>query len=90
MRQRMEDLTEYCPLPTLFRLSAFGTRMCFYYRNIGDGPAVIKPQCIPWNPDIVTDTAPKERWDYDILHPDGEEKLREIVNMIQEAYRSAK
>ena len=43
-------------------------------------PAPYRPSS---NPKLVTDTAPKERWNLDILEPQGEARLREVVDHIK-------
>ena len=42
----------------------------------------ISPKRTPASPDYVTDTAPVDLWNYDILKPEGEAELRRIVQVI--------
>lgn len=34
--------------------------------------------------DLVTDTAPRERWNLDISEPEGETNLKEVIGHIKE------
>ncbi|KAI5119171.1 hypothetical protein M0805_008654 [Coniferiporia weirii] len=69
IRRRMTDLAGECPIQTLHAVSAMGTRLCFYHIDTTDV-------------DKVTDTAPAERWDCDILDEEGEARLRAVVREI--------
>ena len=40
------------------------------------------PESIPASPQYVIDTAPVDRWNYDILADEGEAELRRIVQAI--------
>ncbi|KAF9509037.1 hypothetical protein BS47DRAFT_1302035 [Hydnum rufescens UP504] len=66
---------------TLHAVSAMGTRLCFCPLNIADVPTEIISHNIPR---IVNDTAPMERWDYDVLDS-GEGRLRAVVDSIKAA-----
>lgn len=79
LRRRMGDLIDACPLPVLHGVSAFGTKLCFY--SITKAGLVL-PEYIPASPQYVTDTAPVDRWNYDILTDEGETELRRIVQVI--------
>ncbi|KAI0253811.1 hypothetical protein BJV78DRAFT_1189440 [Lactifluus subvellereus] len=48
----------YCPLPILHGVSVMGTRLCFY-KLPRDG--AIEPPLIQAHPELVMDTAPRER-----------------------------
>jgi hypothetical protein len=74
--------TESCPLPTLYGVSALGTKLCFYSLNVRETDLVIMPQAIPRDPILVTDTAPADRWAFDILEPAGEARFREVIQEI--------
>ncbi|KIJ47964.1 hypothetical protein M422DRAFT_28505, partial [Sphaerobolus stellatus SS14] len=82
IRSRMVDLVEACPLETLYAVCALGTKLCFYSLNTTDNKVQIVPAAIPRDPARINDTAPKNRWDCDILEPVGEGRLREIVQTI--------
>ncbi|KIJ47968.1 hypothetical protein M422DRAFT_163074, partial [Sphaerobolus stellatus SS14] len=73
---------EACPLKTLYAVSAIGTKLCFYNLYTTDNDMHIVPAAIPRHPTRINDTAPKDRWDCDILEPAGEGRLREIVQTI--------
>ncbi|KAF8492422.1 hypothetical protein F5888DRAFT_1619057 [Russula emetica] len=69
LRGRLGDLIDACPLPVLHGVSAFGTKLCFYsITKVG----LVSTEYIPASPQYVTDTAPVDRWDYDILTDEGD------------------
>jgi hypothetical protein len=43
---------------------------------------VIMPQAIPRHPIVLTDTAPADRWVFDILQPAGEARFRAVIQEI--------
>lgn len=57
--------------------------MCFYSLSTDAEDAEISPIAIPPHPTRVNDTAPANRWEYDILQPEGEQRLRGIVDYIK-------
>ncbi|KAH9858202.1 hypothetical protein C2E23DRAFT_892031 [Lenzites betulinus] len=85
IRERMNDLAAQYPLSTLHAVSALGTGMCFYTLDTGDVEAEISPVAIPAHPTRMNDIAPASRWDCDLLQPEGERRLREIVEEIKAA-----
>jgi hypothetical protein len=72
---------EYCPLDVLRGVSAFGTKLCFYSIT---KEGLVWPKHIPSSALYVSDTAPIERWNFDILTAEGEGELRRIVQGIFE------
>ncbi|KAI0256297.1 hypothetical protein BJV78DRAFT_1117960 [Lactifluus subvellereus] len=85
IRERLGDLADECPIPTLHAVSAMGTRLCFYHLDTIDVAADIIPLGIPRHPTRVNDTAPMERWDCDVLDAEGEARLRAVVDSIKTA-----
>jgi len=83
--QMRERFLDFCsgslPQSKLIGISAMGTRFAVYEYTPQDRHLV--PSCIMPHPDIVTDTAPKERWNYDIMEAAGEAKFRAIVAEIK-------
>jgi hypothetical protein len=71
----------YGALPVLHGVSAMGTRLCFY--KLIDNK--IDPPAIRADLNRVTDTAPEERWDCDILELEGERRFRAVVEETKEA-----
>ena len=67
-------------MPVLYGISAMGTRLSFYTKPRDEA---ILPQQIPADTGMMTDTAPLERWDCDILEREGEKELRRVVNEIK-------
>lgn len=84
IRSRMNGMVSACPLETLHAISALGTKLCFYSLNTRNRSAQIVPAAIPRHPTEMNDTAPADRWNYDILEPAGEERLRLIVKQIMD------
>ncbi|KAF8554396.1 hypothetical protein OG21DRAFT_1412610 [Imleria badia] len=85
IRERLDDLADQCPISTLHGVSAMGTRLCFYHLDTTDVEADIMPLNIPRHPTRVSDTAPIERWDCDLLDVVGEARLRAVVDSIKAA-----
>ncbi|TDL14991.1 hypothetical protein BD410DRAFT_778501 [Rickenella mellea] len=79
LRERLGDLIDTCPLPLLHGVSAYGTKLCFYSITKA---GLITPKKIPVSPLYQTDTAPADRWNYDILTAEGEAEFRRIVEFI--------
>ncbi|EPQ56007.1 hypothetical protein GLOTRDRAFT_41322, partial [Gloeophyllum trabeum ATCC 11539] len=75
------DDLDACPIPTLHAISAMGTKLCFYRHQNG----VIEPPFIPGHPEVLLDTAPRERWDCDVLEEAGIERLRAVVEDIKQS-----
>ncbi|KAI0029619.1 hypothetical protein K488DRAFT_56019 [Vararia minispora EC-137] len=83
IRRRLADLSERSLLPVLHGVSAIGTKLCFYEFEKTSGR--MSPRRIPSDPELVTDVAPKVRWDCDILEASGEQRLRVLATQIIEA-----
>lgn len=74
-----------CPLPTLYAVSAMGTKLCFYSK-LRDG--TVTPTYIPSDPRLLLDVAPKDRWDYDILEEDGAQRFQAVIEEIKQGCAS--
>ena len=84
MRESIHDASirlDARAMPKLYGLSFFGTRFCVYEYTHSSG--TLTPRRIGVQPDIITDTAPKERWNLDILEEQGKTRLEEIVGDIK-------
>lgn len=82
MRDRVLDFTAgSIPIPKLYGLSALGTRFCVYEYTVANRS--LTPTRIVPHPSLATDTAPKETWNLDILEPQGEARLKEVVGHIK-------
>jgi len=76
MRQRYREL--YFDIDyVLHSISALGTKICFY--KVSPPDASMEPEEIERDLKHVNDTAPKSRWNLDILEPEGETTLRAIA-----------
>jgi hypothetical protein len=76
MRQRYRRLFE-SSAPTLHGASALGTQLCFY--EFDHATRRIRPASIAEDPERMTDTAPAEWWDTDVLTEEGEGRLRSVA-----------
>ena len=90
MRDSIHDASTYLhpklhtvhdAIPKLYGLSFFGTRFCVYEYTHSNG--TLTPRRIGLQPDIITDTAPKERWKLDILEDQGKTRLGDVVGLIK-------
>ncbi|KAI6039463.1 hypothetical protein EDC04DRAFT_3140889 [Pisolithus marmoratus] len=83
MRLKFLDFVEgSMPIPKLYGISALGTQICVYEYTAEDH--TLTPERILPHPPFVTDIAPKERWNLDIMEPEGETRLKEVVSHIRE------
>lgn len=81
MRESFEDLGERVKIPILHGVSAIGNKLCFYkYTKV---TRVLEPALIPGSITMLIDTAPSNRWDVDLLTPQGEQRLREVVGYVK-------
>jgi hypothetical protein len=81
MRLRMEQLSDQRRIE-LHGISAFGTRMCFYC--LAKNSESVTPPPVPWDFAYVKDVAPADRWDMDILTPDGYNRFVNIVEHVRD------
>jgi hypothetical protein len=83
MRDRFLDFASenHLPLPKLYGISVLGTRYSVYEYHPHNRK--LTPTRILPHPDIVNDTAPQERWNYDALGPEGEARLKQLVGEIK-------
>jgi hypothetical protein len=83
--QMRERFLEFCQgsntTPTLYGLSAFGTRFCVYEYNVTSD--ILTPEHMSRHNKLFTDTAPEKWWDLDVLEPRGSDRLKEIVGQIK-------
>ena len=83
MRCRFRDLSQTLAIPILHGVSAFGTRLSFYEYN--SETRVLQPeQVLQPHPSVDDDVAPITHWNYDILQPEGANRLREVINHVKE------
>ena len=81
LRQRVEDIAPDLKIPALHDVSAFGTRIAFYKYHLDSGRLELRN--ITPDPDVLTDTAPRGWWSYDILEQEGAQKFREVVDEVK-------
>ncbi|RPB00819.1 hypothetical protein L873DRAFT_1678987 [Choiromyces venosus 120613-1] len=81
MRERFEDLGDRVEIPILHGVSAIGTKFCFY--KYTKATRALEPGRIPGSSRMVVDAASINRWNVDILTPQGEQRLREVVGNVK-------
>ncbi|KAK0495013.1 hypothetical protein EDD18DRAFT_1173503 [Armillaria luteobubalina] len=80
VRECFRDLRDDVVTAVLPGVSAFGTRLSFY-RYVKAANAVT-PSAIVADLNIMTDAAPNNRWDCDILDADGAARFREVIDQL--------
>ncbi|KAF9024424.1 hypothetical protein BDZ89DRAFT_1136056 [Hymenopellis radicata] len=76
LRQHMKDLFAKSSVSVLQGACAFGRRLAFY---CGDKSAITPPV----GTDDPLDTTPVDRWDCDVLNPDGAQRLKALATEIK-------
>jgi len=82
MRERFDAFFDEVNIKTLYGISALGTKICVYAYETETGK--LTPEDIERDPKYVTDRAPANRWNLDILEPEGEQRMKEIVAHVKE------
>jgi hypothetical protein len=83
MRNRFLDFSSgTLPLPKLYGISVLGTHFSVYEYH--PDTRRLTPSLIVPDPKVVSDTTPQERWNYDVMTPEGEEMFKQIVGEIKE------
>ena len=80
MRERVYALRNDIEIPILYGVSAIGTKLCFYKYTKDQ---LLEPAPIPAHPAMMVDTAPRERWDVDLLTDEGERKFRDVIGDVK-------
>ncbi|KXN92763.1 hypothetical protein AN958_03274 [Leucoagaricus sp. SymC.cos] len=81
MRDHFLNIRNKAVIPHVPGISAFGTRIAFYDYNAATHAAT--PPAVPADPIRLNDTAPIERWNHDLLEPEGAARFREIVDQVK-------
>ncbi|KAG8963101.1 hypothetical protein FRC00_007714 [Tulasnella sp. 408] len=81
MRRRLHDFIGDCPISTLYGISAFGTKVCFYKLDTAEG-SVIDPPFIPRDLGGATDGVPESQWSEDVLDSGMEDELCGVLREI--------
>jgi hypothetical protein len=77
MRGQFETLVEELIIPTLYGVSALGTRLCVY--TYDKETRALQPERIDEDPKRVNNRASTNRWDLDIMASTGEQRIRKLV-----------
>ncbi|KAJ3539693.1 hypothetical protein NM688_g6327 [Phlebia brevispora] len=81
LRQCFLDIAYDLKIPVLHGVSAFGTKIALY--SYHRDTKHLEPRGFTPDPDMMTDTAPREWWKYDILENEGAQRFREVVNDVK-------
>ena len=81
MRERVNTLRNDIEIPILYGVSAIGTKLCFY--KYTKSTRQLEPKRLNDNDTFVVDTAPRERWDVDVLTDEGERKFRDVIGDVK-------
>jgi len=81
MRQWFDALYDKLSIPTLYGVSALGTKLCFYLYDSQTG--TLTPPAIERDPIVANDRAPADRWNLDVMESDGEQRMKEIVALVK-------
>jgi len=79
--RRFRDCAENLRIPILHGVSAFGTKLAFYKYH--KASRRLEPRQITPDPNILTDTAPREWWSCDILEEEGANRFRAGVDEVK-------
>ena len=82
MRDRFSGLQELFPMPRLHAFSAMGNRLA-HYKLICDNME-LTPIEIPRNLRYVTDTAPADAWNIDVLTDDGIAQFMKVISDVKQ------
>jgi hypothetical protein len=81
MRDRFTRFIDHLKIPTLYGISAMGTKFAVY--KYEKSTQRLTPPAIPRHHEIVNDVAPADRWQYELLDEDGEQAFREVVEEVK-------
>ncbi|KAF8465322.1 hypothetical protein BDZ91DRAFT_728038 [Kalaharituber pfeilii] len=81
MRETFKSLADRVDIPILYGISAMGTKVCFYTYDKQTGS--LSAKVIRSDGEWVIDAAHACRWSLDIMTPEGEEKLHQVVSQIK-------
>ena len=81
MRNRFDDFIESVEIQTFYGISAIGTNLCVYTQDRKTG--YVLPELIPDDRRYSIDIAPANRWNLDVLTPQGEERLRNVATHVK-------
>ncbi|KAH9168667.1 hypothetical protein EDB89DRAFT_2231711 [Lactarius sanguifluus] len=84
---RFRDLRHSLVTPRFPDIGAFGTRMAFYEYVVANNRITLRAIIMP-DPDTLNDTAPIERWNYDLLEDDGINRIRQVVQDVKAMCRA--
>jgi len=82
LREMFAELYNNLKIPILHGVSAIGTKLCFY--KYSKRMQQIEPGRVPY----YMFTAPRDRWNLDLLTPEGEQRLRDVVGHIKRMCRA--
>jgi len=81
VRRRFGEISHLVKIPKLYGISAIGKQLSYY--EFTKASSRITPDALPDSFAMVMDTAPEERWDTNIMDPEGCNKFIRIVEEIK-------
>jgi hypothetical protein len=81
VRRRFGEISHLVKIPKLYGISAIGRQLSYYEYNKASGRIV--PDALPDSSAIVMDTAPVERWNTNIMEPEGYDTFVRIVEEVK-------
>ncbi|GLB41647.1 hypothetical protein LshimejAT787_1002470 [Lyophyllum shimeji] len=81
MRKEFKRLSPNLNIPTLHALSAVGTKICLYTYNTESG--TITPEAIETETGSGEGKGVADRWDADVMEPEGEQRILAAVNDVK-------
>ena len=81
IRSRFADIAHLVKIPKLYAISAIGKRLCHY--TFDKATRTIHPIHIADSTIHLQDTAPIERWDSNIVEPEGHDRFLAAVQEIR-------
>ena len=79
--ERVYALRNDIEIPVLYGVSAIGTKLCLY--KYTKDTQELEPAPIPGHATRMVDMAPRDRWDFDVLTPEGKRKFRGVIGDVK-------
>lgn len=72
-------MTDLAAIPVLHGISTFGTRLSFYRYDAASNQVQPQPQA-----EFITDIAPLDPWDCDVLEMEGATRLKQVIEHVMQ------
>ena len=81
VQRRFGEISHLVKIPKLYGISAIGRQLSYYEYNKASGRII--PDALPDSSTIVVNMAPVERWDTNIMEPEGYDKFVRIIEEVK-------